>query len=163
MLDKIPALKFTAHCWKYKYCLFCAQRHCILLLNLVPCRPRLCKRWMAPSTGLKSTQWISQLVSLILIHWIVIYPVDSAIQRLNNLVQASLRESSPIWASEASFARTRERGASAPRGVASRSRVLVRLVSLAQIGELARRLGPGLFCVNISRFLFRTTRTTQRL
>ena len=25
-----------------------------------------------------------QLVSLILIHWIVIYPLDSAIQRLNN-------------------------------------------------------------------------------
>ena len=29
-------------------------------------------------------QWIVQLVSLILIHWIVIYPMDSAIQRLNN-------------------------------------------------------------------------------
>ena len=29
-------------------------------------------------------QWIAQLVSLILIRWIVIYPVDSAIQRLNN-------------------------------------------------------------------------------
>ena len=28
-----------------------------------------------------------QLVSLILIHWIVIYPVDSAIQRLNNWSQ----------------------------------------------------------------------------
>ena len=108
LLDKIPALKFTAHCWKYKYCLFCAQRHCVLLLNLVPCRPRLFKRWIAPSTGLKSIQWISQLVSLILIHWIVIYPVDSAIQRLN-----------------------------VP--------------------------GPGLFRVNISHFLFRTTRTTQRL
>ena len=108
LLDKIPALKFTAHCWKYKYCLFWAQRHCVLLLNLVPSLPRLFKRWMAPSTGLKSIQWISQLVSLILIHWIVIYPVDSAIQRLN-----------------------------VP--------------------------GPGLFRVNISRFLFRTTRTTRRL
>ena len=29
-------------------------------------------------------QWIVQLVSLILIHLIVIYPMDSAIQRLNN-------------------------------------------------------------------------------
>ena len=29
-------------------------------------------------------QLITQLVSLILIHWIVIYLVDSAIQRLNN-------------------------------------------------------------------------------
>ena len=43
-----------------------------------------------------------------------------------------------IWASEASLARTRERGA--PRDFAARSRVLARLVSLAQIGELARRL-----------------------
>ena len=86
----------------------CAQRHCVLLLNLVPCGPRLFKRWIAPSTGLKSIQWKVQLVSLILIHWIVIYPVDnSAIQRLNNLVQASLRASSPIWASKASFARTK--------------------------------------------------------
>ena len=42
----------------------------------------------------------------------------------------SLRASSPIWASEASLARTRERAA----------RVLARLTSLAQIGELARRL-----------------------
>ena len=31
--------------------------------------------------------WIAQLVSRILIHWIVIYPVDSAIQRLNNCGQ----------------------------------------------------------------------------
>ena len=45
----------------------------------------------------------------------------------------SLRPSSPIWASEVSLARTRERGA-------ARSRVLERLASLAQIGELARRL-----------------------
>ena len=28
--------------------------------------------------------WIMQLISLILIRWIVIYPVDSAVQRLNN-------------------------------------------------------------------------------
>ena len=52
----------------------------------------------------------------------------------------SLRTSSPIWASEASLARTSERGAEDPRGFAARSRVLARLVSLAQIGELARRL-----------------------
>ena len=32
-------------------------------------------------------QWIMQLISLILIHWIVIYPVDSAIHCLNNLGQ----------------------------------------------------------------------------
>ena len=32
----------------------------------------------------------------------------------------------------------------APRGFAARSRVLARLVSLAQIGELARRLGDAM-------------------
>ena len=32
---------------------------------------------------------MAQLVSLILIRWIVIYPTDSAIQRLNNLGQTS--------------------------------------------------------------------------
>ena len=42
----------------------------------------------------------------------------------------SLRASSPIWVSEASLARTRERRAW--------------LVSLSQIGELARRLTPSL-------------------
>ena len=52
----------------------------------------------------------------------------------------SLRASSPIWVSEVSLARTRERGGRAPRGFAARSRVLARLASLAQIGELARRL-----------------------
>ena len=46
-----------------------------------------------------------------------------------------LRASSPVWVSEASLARARERAASAPH-----SRVLARLTSLDQIGELARRL-----------------------
>ena len=41
-----------------------------------------------------------------------------------------MRASSPIWASEASLARTRERGAKERR-----------LTSLAQLGELARRPG----------------------
>ena len=48
----------------------------------------------------------------------------------------SLRASSPIWASETSLARTRERASGEVRG----ARVLARLASLAQIGELARRL-----------------------
>ena len=50
------------------------------------------------------------------------------ILRRNSLSIGSLRASSPIWASEASL------------GFAARSRVLARLVLLAQIGELARRL-----------------------
>ena len=44
----------------------------------------LFKRWIALSTGQKSIQCITQLVSLILFRWIVIYPVDRAIQRLHN-------------------------------------------------------------------------------
>ena len=47
---------------------------------------------------------------------------------------ASRRVSSPIWASEVSLVRTRN------RGFAARSRVLERLASLAKIGELARKL-----------------------
>ena len=50
----------------------------------------------------------------------------------------SLRANSPIWASETSLARTRERAAK-PRGASERL-VLARLTSLTQIGELARRL-----------------------
>ena len=46
--------------------------------------PQLFKRWIALSSGWISFQWIAQLVFLILIHWRVIYPVDSAIQLLNN-------------------------------------------------------------------------------
>ena len=36
------------------------------------------------STGQISIHWIARLISLTLIHWIVIYPMDSAIQRLIN-------------------------------------------------------------------------------
>ena len=53
--------------------------------------PRLFKSWIALFTGLKSIHQITQLVSLILIRRIVIYPVDSAIQRLNNRGQKSPR------------------------------------------------------------------------
>ena len=56
-------------------------------------------------------------------------------------ITLSLRASSPIWASEVSLARTRERGAEERlRRLLARSRALARLASLAQIGELARRL-----------------------
>ena len=50
-------------------------------------------------------------------------------------MRRSLRAKSPIWAS---LAKTRERGA--PRGFTACSRVIARLASFAQIGELARRL-----------------------
>ena len=66
------------------------------------------------------------------------------IRKPNRLISSGLRASSPIWASEASLARTCERAAK-PRGAeerpsAPRLRVLARLTLLAQIGELARRL-----------------------
>ena len=46
---------------------------------------------------------ITQLVSLILIHWIVIYPVDSAIQRLNNRAQV---DNGGIWLLQCIIAKT---------------------------------------------------------
>ena len=45
--------------------------------------PQLFKRWITLSTGQITIHWIAQLVSVTLIRWIVIYPVDSAIQLLN--------------------------------------------------------------------------------
>ena len=47
-------------------------------------RPQLFKRWIALSSGQISIQWIMQSVFLILIHWIEIYPVDTAVQLLSN-------------------------------------------------------------------------------
>ena len=40
--------------------------------------------WIALSTGEIIIHWITQLVLLVFIHWIVIYPVDSIIHLLNN-------------------------------------------------------------------------------
>ena len=69
------------------------------------------------------------------------------LNRYKSAVSDSLRASSPIWASEASLARTRERAAK-PRGAEEpstpRSRRTPRwrvLARLTQIGELPRRLG----------------------
>ena len=46
-------------------------------------KPKLFKRWIALFIGQMTIQWITQLVFIILIHWIAIYPVDSAIQLLH--------------------------------------------------------------------------------
>ena len=46
-------------------------------------RAQLFKRWITLSTGLVTIHWIAQLVPVILIRRMVIYPVDSAIQCLN--------------------------------------------------------------------------------
>ena len=46
---------------------------------------QLFKRWITLSTGSISTRWIARLFFLLLIRrWIVIYPVNGAIQRFNN-------------------------------------------------------------------------------
>ena len=45
---------------------------------------QLLKRWRALSTGQISSYWTAQQVSLIFIHWIVVYPAESTIQLLNN-------------------------------------------------------------------------------
>ena len=60
----------------------------------------------------------------------------------------SLRASSPIWASEASLARTRERGAQIGE--------LARMLRLYTITACLRRLGGG--GVHLSRTLFRALR-----
>ena len=41
--------------------------------------------------------WMAQLVSLILIRWIVIYPVNSAIRRLNNRGLESIIREMTVW------------------------------------------------------------------
>ena len=46
--------------------------------------PQLFERWIPLSTGQITIQRIAQLVFVILIRWIAIYPVDSAIRLLNN-------------------------------------------------------------------------------
>ena len=46
--------------------------------------PRLFKGWITLSTGYISIQWISIDKTNHAIHWIVIYPVDSVIQPLDN-------------------------------------------------------------------------------
>ena len=51
--------------------------------------PQLFKRWITLSTGWISIHWIAQLVFLILINWIEIHLVDSAIQRFNNRARCS--------------------------------------------------------------------------
>ena len=61
----------------------------------------------------------------------------------------SLRASSPIWASEVSRKRASERRSRE----APRSRILARLTSLAQIGELTRRLPVKLLSQQLPIFL----------
>ena len=52
-------------------------------------RLRLFKSWIALSTGLITIQWINIRQSNCPIHWIVNYPVDSAIHLFNNWDQVN--------------------------------------------------------------------------
>ena len=54
-------------------------------------KPKLFKRGIALFIGQMTIQWITQLVFIILIHWIAIYPVDSSIQLLTNQGQEHIR------------------------------------------------------------------------
>ena len=47
------------------------------LISLLFIRVRLFKRWIVLSTGWITMQLMAYFISVILIHWIVIYPVDS--------------------------------------------------------------------------------------
>ena len=49
-------------------------------------RPQLFRRWIVLYTGEITIQWITLLGFVLLIHWIVIYPVDSTIQLLINRI-----------------------------------------------------------------------------
>ena len=72
----------------------------------------------------------------------------------------SLRASSPIWANEANLARTRERGAEGPclsRLRRSLARYRETRFSLAQIGELARRLWTTINYEQSIIFLYKVT------
>ena len=57
-----------------------------LMLALIQIKysSQLFKIWIALSTGQITIQWISVRETNWVIHWIEIYPVDSAIQLLNN-------------------------------------------------------------------------------
>ena len=79
--------------------------------------------------ALIACEWFLQRVDLDLLqaHTQAKVVIQSLCSERND-ESCSLRASSPIWASKESLARTRER------------EVLARLISLAQIGEFARRL-----------------------
>ena len=64
---------------------------------------QLFKRWIALSGELISIKRIVQLVSHTLIHWILIYPVDSAIQLLNNWDLVTSPDALPLKATEDSW------------------------------------------------------------
>ena len=57
------------------FCVTCKNTHALV---------QLFKRWITLPSWPISIQWIEQSVFLILIHWIMIHPMDSAIQHLNN-------------------------------------------------------------------------------
>ena len=81
-----PVNIFTFFCFKmetHKYEVDIIANIGQCLISMVIGWPRLLKRWITLSTGQITIRWIAQLVLLVFIHWMVIYPVDRAIHRLN--------------------------------------------------------------------------------
>jgi len=101
---------------------------------------------------------------------LILWELNSFLMQTLSFVPINLHRCWPrewkhsIWVSEVSLATTRERGGRgarpAPRSFAARSRVLARLASLAQIGELARRL-PCWWTVN-KRLVIRELKQRRR-
>ena len=82
----LPSIFLKAQPWQYFiirsvvslescFCVTCKNTHALV---------QLFKRWITLPSWPISIQWIEQSVFLILIHWIMIHPMDSAIQHLNN-------------------------------------------------------------------------------
>ena len=57
---------------------------CLSARNVIHYSLELFKRWIALSTGWITIQWITHLVFILLIRWILIYLADGAIHFLNN-------------------------------------------------------------------------------
>ena len=74
-----------------------ARVRCIVIIGNLSTRPRLFKRWIALSTGWIIIQRISITETNYAIRWIEIYPVDNAIQRLNNQAQTFLIHERHGW------------------------------------------------------------------
>ena len=89
-VKSIFAIALVLYC--YMYALWFAKKTRQLEIKpkrIVTCSYAVSRVWcrlhvFAFSSGYITMQWITQLVLLMLIHWIAIYPVDSAIHLLNN-------------------------------------------------------------------------------
>ena len=133
-------------------------RHSASVLRNYLSRPSMSSLVFLGSSGASRTNAVGPTVVCSFRHMTSTIPFGSLISYFGfssdplSCFTISLRASSPIWASESSLARTRERPSRLRRSPA-RSRE--RLVSLAQTGELARRLFHDLAKLCLARFFHR--------